>query len=179
MTERRILNVFLITILHPNSSPAAVASATIAYQDVANFLNISPKALYVRYRKDFLKVTINFMSYYKREKGVSFIYCQFILQLIMECAVRNYIDFSYNMATTVHRVAKCIGYEGSRHLLRKDGHYAICFLIAFIVEIPKANALLYDVAELINMDIKTMFEEYFPVCKICCLTIQDCGFNIK
>ncbi|XP_025157159.1 serine/threonine-protein kinase ATR [Harpegnathos saltator] len=137
LTERRILNVFLFTILHPNSSPAAVASATVAYQDVADFLNVSPKALYIRYRKDFLK-------------------------LIMERAVCNYIEFSYNMATTVHRVAKCIGYEGSRHLLRKDGHYAICYLIAFIVEMPKAKALLHDIAELINMDIKKMLEEYFP-----------------
>lgn len=56
LSERRILNVFLITILHPNSSPAAVASATDAYQDAADFLNVSPKALYIRYRKDFLKV---------------------------------------------------------------------------------------------------------------------------
>lgn len=81
----------------------------------------------------------------------------------MERAVCNYIEFSYNMATTVHRVAKCIGYEGSRHLLRKDGHYAICFLIASIIEIPKAKPLLYDIAELINMDMKKMLEEYFPV----------------
>ncbi|XP_020296818.1 serine/threonine-protein kinase ATR [Pseudomyrmex gracilis] len=137
LSERRILNVFLITILHPNSSPAAVASATVAYQDVADFLNISPKALYIRYRKDFLK-------------------------LIMERAVYNYIEVSYNIATTVHRVAKCIGYEGSRQLLRKDGHYAICFLIAFIVEVPEANVLLYDIAELISMDVNQMLEEYFP-----------------
>lgn len=70
------------------------------------------------------------------------------------------------MATTIHRVAKCIGYEGSRQLLRKDGHYAICFLIAVIVEVPKASALLDDIAELINMDIRQMLKEYFPVCKI-------------
>lgn len=70
------------------------------------------------------------------------------------------------MATTVHRLAKCIGYEGSRQLLRKDGHYAICFLIALIVEVPKAKALLNDIAELINMDTKQMLEEYFPVCKM-------------
>lgn len=70
------------------------------------------------------------------------------------------------MATTVHRVAKCIGYEGSRQLLRKDGHYAICFLIALIVQVPQANPLLDDIAELINMDTKQMLEEYFPVCKM-------------
>lgn len=81
----------------------------------------------------------------------------------MKSAVNNYIYYSYNMATTVHRLAKCIGYEGSRQLLRKDGHYAICFLIALIVEVPKARALLDDIAELINMDIKQMLEEYFPV----------------
>ncbi|KMQ96860.1 serine threonine-protein kinase atr-like protein [Lasius niger] len=137
LTERRILDVFLITILHPNSLPTAVASAVVTYQDIANFLNVSPKALYIRYRKDFL-------------------------ELIMKSAVNNYIYYAYNMATTVHRVAKCIGYEGSRQLLRKDGHYAICFLIALIVEVPKASALLDDIAELINMDIKQMLEEYFP-----------------
>ncbi|KAG5348071.1 ATR kinase, partial [Acromyrmex charruanus] len=137
LTERRILDVFIITITHPNSSHAAVASATAAYRDVADFLNVSPKTLYIRYRKDFLK-------------------------LLMKRAVSNYINFSYNMATTVHRVAKCIGYEGSRQLLSKDGHYAVSFLIAIIVEMPQANVLLYDVAELIRMDIKQMLQEYFP-----------------
>ncbi|XP_028046695.1 serine/threonine-protein kinase ATR isoform X2 [Monomorium pharaonis] len=137
LTERRILDVFLITITHPNSSQAAVASATAMYREVADFLNVSPKTLYVRYRKDFLK-------------------------LLMQRAVSNYINFSYNMATTVHRVAKCIGYEGSRQLLYKDGHYAVCFLIAIIVEMPEANMLLYDIAELLRMDIKQMLQEYFP-----------------
>lgn len=89
----------------------------------------------------------------------------------MKRAVSNYIHFSYNMATTVHRVAKCIGYEGSRQLLYKDGHYAVCFLIAIIVEVPKANMLLYDIAELIRMDIKQMLQEYFPVCEIIYLMI--------
>lgn len=82
----------------------------------------------------------------------------------MERAVSNYIDLSYNMATSVHRIAKCIGYEGSRQLLRKDGHYAICFLIALIVEVPKADVLLNDIAELISMDKKQMLQEFFPVC---------------
>ncbi|XP_025986385.1 serine/threonine-protein kinase ATR [Solenopsis invicta] len=137
LTERRILDVFLITITHPNSSHLAVASATAMYRSVADFLNVSPKVLYVRYRKDFLK-------------------------LLMLRAVYNYINFSYNMATTLHRVAKCIGYEGSRQLMQKDGHYAVCFLIAIIVEMPKANQLLYDIADLIPMDIKQMLQEYFP-----------------
>ncbi|KYN35646.1 Serine/threonine-protein kinase atr [Trachymyrmex septentrionalis] len=85
-----------------------------------------------------------------------------ILDLLMKRAVSNYINFSYNMATTVHRVAKCIGYEGSRQLLSKDGHYAVSFLIAIIVDVPQANVLLYDIAELIRMDIKQMLQEYFP-----------------
>lgn len=89
----------------------------------------------------------------------------------MQRAVSNYINFSYNMATTVHRVAKCIGYEGSRQLLYKDGHYAVCFLIAIIVDVPKANALLYDIAELIHMNVKQMLQEYFPVYKIIYLII--------
>lgn len=68
------------------------------------------------------------------------------------------------MATSVHRVAKCIGYEGSRQLLRKDGHYAVCFLLSFVVDAPNAKALLHDIAELISMDEKQMLKEYFPVC---------------
>ncbi|XP_053989775.1 uncharacterized protein LOC128882206, partial [Hylaeus volcanicus] len=135
--ERPILNIFLISILYSTSSPAAVAYATTAYHDFAKFLNVSPKALYVRYKKDFIK-------------------------LIMQCAVQNFINCSYNMATSIHRVAKCIGYEGSRQLLRKDGHYAICFLLSFIVNMPNAKALLSDIAELISMDEKQMLKEYFP-----------------
>ncbi|KAL6262489.1 hypothetical protein P5V15_007574 [Pogonomyrmex californicus] len=91
--------------------------------------------------------------------------------------VCNYINFSYNMATTVHRVAKCIGYEGSRQLLYKDGHYAVCFLITIIVEMPKANALLYDIAELIRMDIKQMLQEYFPY--ICSHAFLDTSLRIS
>nr|XP_031832738.1 serine/threonine-protein kinase atr-like [Nomia melanderi] len=137
ITERRILNIFLISILYSTSSPTAVAFATTAYNDFAKLLNISTKVLYVRYKKDFLK-------------------------LIVQCAVYNFINYSYNMATSVHRVAKCIGYEGSRQLLRKDGHYAICFLLSFIVDIPNAKALLRDIAELVSMDEKQMLKEYFP-----------------
>ncbi|XP_076632761.1 serine/threonine-protein kinase atr isoform X1 [Colletes latitarsis] len=135
--ERRILNIFLISIIYSTSSPAAVAFATTAYHDFAKFLNVSPKVLYVRYKKDFIK-------------------------LIMQCAVHNFINHSYNMATSIHRVAKCIGYEGSRQLLRKDGHYAVSFLLSFIVNMPHAKALLRDIAELISMDEKQMLKEYFP-----------------
>ena len=81
----------------------------------------------------------------------------------MQCAVHNFINHSYNIATSIHRVAKCIGYEGSRQLLRKDGHYAVCFLLSFIVDVPNAKALLHDIAESISMDVKEMLKEYFPV----------------
>lgn len=68
------------------------------------------------------------------------------------------------MATSIHRVAKCIGYEGSRQLLCKDGHYAVCFLLPFIIDVPNARTLLHDIAELTSMDEKQMLKEYFPVC---------------
>ncbi|XP_043511522.1 serine/threonine-protein kinase atr [Frieseomelitta varia] len=135
--ERQILNIFLITIMHSMSSSTAVAFATTAYHDIAKILNISPKILYVRYKKDFLK-------------------------LIIQYAVHNFIHYSYNMATSIHRVAKCIGYEGSRQLLRKDGHYAVCFLLSFIIDMPNTRTLLHDIAELISMNEKQMLKEYFP-----------------
>ncbi|KAG6794440.1 serine/threonine-protein kinase atr-like [Apis mellifera caucasica] len=134
--ERYILNIFLITIVHSTSSSATIAFATTAYHDIAKFLNVSPKVLYMRYKKNFLK-------------------------LIMQCAVYNFIHYSYNIATSIHRVAKCIGYEGSRQLLRKDGHYAVCYLLSFIIDVPNAKTLLHDIAELISMDEKQMLKEYF------------------
>ncbi|XP_076654433.1 serine/threonine-protein kinase ATR [Halictus rubicundus] len=137
IAERRILNIFLVSILYSTSSPAAVAFASAAYSDYAKLLNVSTKVLYVRYKKDLLK-------------------------LIMQCAVHNFIKYSYNVATSIHRVAKCIGYEGSRQLLRKDGHYAVCFLLSFGVNVPHAKALLRDIAELVSMDEKQMLKEYFP-----------------
>ncbi|XP_076757525.1 serine/threonine-protein kinase ATR [Xylocopa sonorina] len=146
--ERRILNIFLISILHATSSPAAVAFATSAYHDVAKFLKVSSKVLYVRYKKSFLK-------------------------LIIQCAVHNFVHYSYNMATSIHHVAKCIGYEGSRQLLRRDGHYAVCFLLSFIIDIPNAITLLHDIAELISMDEKQMLKEYFPyICSYAFLNMQ-------
>lgn len=60
-----MIDVFLITITHPNSSHAAVASATVTYRDIADFLNVTPKALYIRYRKDVLKVIILLIVAYK------------------------------------------------------------------------------------------------------------------
>ncbi|XP_033336517.2 serine/threonine-protein kinase ATR [Megalopta genalis] len=135
--ERRILNLFLISILYSTSSPTSVAFATTAYSDYAKLLNVSTKVLYVKYKKDFLKV-------------------------IMQCAVHNFIKYSYNVATSIHRVAKCIGYEGSRQLLRKDGHYAVSFLLSFGVDPPNVKILLRDIAELVSMDEKQMLKEYFP-----------------
>lgn len=84
----------------------------------------------------------------------------------MQRAVCNYLDCSYNIATSIHRVAKCIGYHGSRELLRKDGHYAICYLLSLILQTPKVICLLQDMAELLSTDEKQMLIENFPVCKI-------------
>lgn len=165
VTERRIVNLLFVTILHPNSSPANVASAVVVYQDIASFLNITPKMLYIRYKKYFLTV-IRLLKY-------KLLYIQFLLQylyellqLIMQRAVHNYLENSYNIATSIHRVAKCIGYQGSRELLRKDGHYAVCYLLSLILQTPKVICLLQDMAELLSVDEKQMVIEYFPVCKI-------------
>ncbi|XP_046813707.1 serine/threonine-protein kinase ATR isoform X1 [Vespa crabro] len=137
VTERRIINLLFVTILHPNSSPANVASAVVIYQDIASFLNITPKMLYIRYKK-------------------------FFLTLIMQRAVFNYLESSYNIATSVHRVAKCVGYHGSRELLRKDGYHAVCYLLSLILQTPKVICLLQDMAELLSVDEKQMLIEYFP-----------------
>ncbi|OXU29026.1 hypothetical protein TSAR_005154 [Trichomalopsis sarcophagae] len=141
LTERRCLNIFLLTVLHAKSSPLAVALATDAYKEVTMYHKVPLKTMYIRYKKDFLK-------------------------LMMTLAVHNRINYDYNMATTVHRVAKCIGFQGSRQLLRKDGHHALCFLLPQIVKSRKAITLFHDIAELINADEKVMFKSYFE--HICC-----------
>ena len=87
------------------------------------------------------------------------------------------------MATSIHRVAKCIGYEGSRQLLRKDGHYAVCFLLSFIIDMPNTRILLHDIAELISMNEKEMLKEYFPVCilmrKCIYFIVASYNFNLN
>lgn len=75
MTERRIVNLLFVTILHPNSSPANVASAVVVYQDIASFLNITPKMLYIRYRQYF--ITVITLKY-------KFLYIQSLLQYLYE-----------------------------------------------------------------------------------------------
>ncbi|XP_043279597.1 serine/threonine-protein kinase ATR isoform X2 [Venturia canescens] len=136
LTERKVLNIFLITILHPNSTNTAVALASVAYREVASFHKVTPKEMYVRYKKDFL-------------------------ELMMRMAVSNFIAKGYNIATTVHRAAKCIGYQGSRQLMRNHGHIAICFLTSLVVKTPAATPLFHDMSDLTNMDEKEMFTEYF------------------
>ncbi|KAJ8680180.1 hypothetical protein QAD02_015967 [Eretmocerus hayati] len=141
LTERRCLNIFILTILNIKSSSLAVALATNAYAEVANYKKVSLQDLYIRYKRDFLK-------------------------LMMALAVHNRINYDLNLATTIHRVAICIGFEGSRQLLRKDGRYAISFLIPQVVNYRKAIVLFSDMAELLNADEKEMFKSYFK--HICC-----------
>ncbi|XP_011503709.1 PREDICTED: serine/threonine-protein kinase atr-like [Ceratosolen solmsi marchali] len=141
LTERRCLNIFILTILHVKSSPLIVALATNAYREVALYHKVSLKTMYIRYKKDFLK-------------------------LMMALAVYNRIKYDYNMSTSVHRVAKCMGFQGSRQLLRKDGHYAVCFLLSEVVKNRNTVTLFHDIAELINIDEKQMFKTYFQ--HICC-----------
>lgn len=85
----------------------------------------------------------------------------FFLQLMMDMAVRNCVGHSYNLATSLHRVAKCVGYQGSRQLMQKDGNYAICVLIPRLVKFPGARRLCSDLADLMTMDEKDMLLEYF------------------
>ena len=82
---------------------------------------------------------------------------------MMEMAVQNYLDFGYNMASTTHRVAKCFGYEGSSHILTKDVHHAVSFLIPHIVKTPEAISLLQDIAEPNRVDEAQMLKDHFQV----------------
>jgi hypothetical protein len=82
---------------------------------------------------------------------------------MMAFAVYNRINHDYNMSTSVHRVAKCMGFQGSRQLLRKDGHHAVCFLLPQVIKNRKTITLFHDIAELINIDERQMFKTYFQV----------------
>ncbi|XP_014204493.1 serine/threonine-protein kinase ATR [Copidosoma floridanum] len=141
LTERRCLNIFILTILNAKSSPLAVALATDAYREVAIYQKVSLKTIYIRYKRDFLK-------------------------LMMTLAVYNRLNYDYNMSTSIHRVAKCMGFQGSRQLLRKDGPHAVCFLLPQVAKCQKAITLFHDIAELINAEESEMFKSYFQF--ICC-----------
>ncbi|XP_058804986.1 serine/threonine-protein kinase ATR-like [Phymastichus coffea] len=141
LTERRALNIFILTIVHVKSSPLAIALATDAFGEVAIYHKVSAKMMYTRYKKDFMR-------------------------LMMTIAVHNRINYDYNMSTTIHRVAKCLGFQGSRQLLRRDGHHAVSFLLPQIIKFRKAITLFHDIAELTNSAEKDMFKAYFK--HICC-----------
>lgn len=82
----------------------------------------------------------------------------------MTLAVHNRLNYDqYNMSTTVHRIAKCMGFQGSRQFIRKDVHHALCFLLPQVVKHRKAITLLHDIAELINVDEKEMIQLHFQV----------------
>ncbi|XP_046746064.1 serine/threonine-protein kinase ATR isoform X2 [Diprion similis] len=134
--EEPLLKIFLITILHTNSNSIVISTAVAAFQEIAACHETTPKLLYHRYKRGFL-------------------------DLMIEMAVRNCINHSYNLATSLHRAAKCVGYQGSRQLLHKDGNYAICALLPWVIKFPQVRCLCSDMAELITMTEKDMFVEYF------------------
>lgn len=82
----------------------------------------------------------------------------------MTFAVHNRINHDYNLSTTIHRISKCFGFQGSRELLRKDARHAICFLLPQIIKYKKAITLFHDIAELTNAAEKDMFKTFFKVC---------------
>ncbi|KAL7294393.1 hypothetical protein TKK_0012398 [Trichogramma kaykai] len=155
LTEKICAGLFIVTVLHVKSSNLSIALATDAYAEVAFYHKTSLKTLYIRYKKDFLKIMVTL-------------------------AVHNRINYDYNMATSIHRMAKCLGYQGSRQLLRKDGHHAICLLLPQMVKYEKAKFLLQDIAELVNIKEKDMCRMYFQ--HICCQVFlfedQDTGMEI-
>ncbi|XP_043497369.1 serine/threonine-protein kinase ATR-like isoform X1 [Polistes fuscatus] len=150
-TECKIAYIFLLTILHHNSSPAVVTTAINAYEELASFLNIKPKMLYIRYKREFLT-------------------------LMVQQAFLNYYDFSYNISTSLHRAAKCIGYTGSHELISKEGHHVICYLLPYILDITVRDGFLPDIAELLETNEKQMLIEYFP--HICSYVFLNIPLNI-
>ncbi|XP_015183049.1 PREDICTED: serine/threonine-protein kinase ATR isoform X2 [Polistes dominula] len=150
-TECKVAYIFLLTILHHNSSPAVVTTAINAYEELASFLNIKPKMLYIRYKREFLT-------------------------LMVQQAFLNYYDFSYNISTSLHRAAKCIGYTGSHELISKEGHHVICYLLPYILDTTVKDGFLPDIAELLETNEKQMLIEYFP--HICSYVFLNIPLNV-
>ncbi|XP_048511999.1 serine/threonine-protein kinase ATR isoform X2 [Athalia rosae] len=149
LMEQSMLNIFLLTILHTNSNSIAVSTAVAAFQEISACNETTPKLLYHRYKKGFL-------------------------DLMIDVAVRNCVNHGYNLASSFHRAAKCVGYQGSRQLLHKDANYALCTLIPWVVRHPQVRTLCSDMADLITKDEKDMFIEYFQyICPHVLLTEDE------
>lgn len=56
MTERRALNIFIMTILNVKSTSLAIAFATDAFGEVSMYHKLSAKSMYTRYKRDFMRV---------------------------------------------------------------------------------------------------------------------------
>ncbi|XP_034947758.1 serine/threonine-protein kinase ATR-like [Chelonus insularis] len=134
--ECRLCIVFIITIIHLNSTLTLAREATVAFKEISTYYGVTPKDLFVRYRKELMEVIIRMVA-------------------------RNFYEKSNNLEMSLHRVANCIGYMGAREFLRKNAHIAISILIPLVVKIPNLIDVLKSIASFIGLDLKDMLIDNF------------------
>lgn len=65
-----------------------------------------------------------------------------------------------------------MGFQGSRQIIRKDGHLATCFLLPLVTKNPKTEILIQDMAELLAGEEVDIFKNHFQVSKFHVFFIQ-------
>ncbi|XP_063984803.1 serine/threonine-protein kinase ATR-like [Diachasmimorpha longicaudata] len=134
--ERRICTIFIITIMHPESSYTAMASAAVAYKEVANYLKLTPYKLFLRYRKDFI-------------------------ELMTQLLASNFVEKNHSVPGSLSKIVHCIGYSGAREFLRKEGSLVVSHLVPMVIKVPKVRDMFKEIADLLTLEEHEMFIEYF------------------
>lgn len=133
--ERRICNIFIITMIHHKASYNANAEALFAYQEVAEFAGLTPRKLYTRYKKE-------------------------VISLMMRLAGKNYLEISNNLLSSLRKVTESIGFPGVREFFEHDGELAVCCLVPMALDVPEIDIFFAEIAYLTTKDEK-MFQDYF------------------
>ncbi|XP_015115874.1 serine/threonine-protein kinase atr [Diachasma alloeum] len=134
--ERRICAIFIITIMHPESSYTAMASATVAYKEVAGYCKLTPYKLFLRYRKDFV-------------------------ELMTQLLANNFVEKSHSVAMSLSKIVHCIGYSGAREFMRKAGSLVVSHLVPMVIKVPRVRDMFKEIADLLALEEREMFVEYF------------------
>ncbi|XP_011304533.1 serine/threonine-protein kinase atr-like [Fopius arisanus] len=134
--EQRICIILIIFIMHPESSYTAVASAIVAFKEVASYCKLTPYKLFLRYRKDFV-------------------------QSMTQLLANNFVERNYSVALSLIKIVQCIGYSGAREFMRKDGSLVVSYLIPMALQVTKVCDIFKEIADLLGIEEREMFLEYF------------------
>ncbi|XP_008550901.1 serine/threonine-protein kinase atr [Microplitis demolitor] len=135
--EKRLYSIFIISIIHPNSSYIGISTASVSYKETAGYYNLTPKEIFSRHKTELLVVIVRLIA-------------------------RNSYVKSHNLSLTLNRLSNCFGFIGSREIFRKNGSVIMSILIPLVVKVqPRINNILKEITFLMSSNESDIYSEYF------------------